>query len=112
MVKISSKKTIYSKQIESVEDTSFSSFVPQQLPSTDVSNILTVEQFFENYDVLFYDIPKTGSNSHSTLIKSSSEYLGLDLSEVMDTIKRLQRENADLKEQINQIAASTAQNQQ
>ena len=35
-----------------------------------------VEKFFQLYNKLFYSIQKTGPQSHTTIIKRSSEYSG------------------------------------
>lgn len=38
---------------------------------------VTVEQFFEYYDQLFFNIPVSGSiNSHTYLVQTSQEYIG------------------------------------
>ena len=39
------------------------------------ANQITVPKFFQNYQSLFYDIPKEGENSHTMLIAQSSGYL-------------------------------------
>jgi hypothetical protein len=61
----------YSKAI----DTSFKEFVSpvQEVPTSD----MTVEQFFQQYERLFYDIPVSGSiNSHAYMIERSKQYVG------------------------------------
>ena len=59
-----------------VVDTSFKELykpTPAPAPSTQ----LTVEQFFDYYDSLFFEIPATGEvNSHEYLVKRSTDYLG------------------------------------
>tara|TARA_R110002167_G_scaffold151316_11_gene345222 strand:+ start:3560 stop:3928 length:369 start_codon:yes stop_codon:yes gene_type:complete len=55
-------------------DTSFNELL--SLPPIVEEDTITVEQFFEYYNQLFFDIPKTGINSHNTLIQQSSEYVG------------------------------------
>ena len=102
-VNISTQKLVYSKSINTVTDTNFNSFIPPVLPSEPVSSIPTVDQFFENYDILFYQIPLTGSNSHSTLIERSSEFLGLDLNVLLEQLSFLQQQNTQLQEQINEF---------
>ena len=102
-VTISTQKLVYSKDINVVTDTQFSNYVaPSPLQET-VSTIPTVDGFFENYDILFYQIPLTGSNSHSTLVERSSEYLGLDLNLVLEQINFLQEQNKQLQQQINEF---------
>lgn len=44
--------------------------------STEPEEPLTIEQFFSDYDTLFYDIPITGDNSHSELVQRSQQYIG------------------------------------
>ena len=63
-------KTKYTKTI----DTSFKELLPPQLIEED--NTLTIEEFFVAYDNLFFEIPKTGVNSHNVLIQKSTEYVG------------------------------------
>lgn len=58
-----------------VIDTEFSQLIhPNQLITPD---IVTVDEFFELYDSLFFEIPIDGEiNSHKELIKRSTEYVG------------------------------------
>ena len=59
-----------------VVDTAFSELYTPNLPSTQPSTI-TVEQFFDYYNQLFFQIPANGEvNSHEYLVKRSTEYLG------------------------------------
>ena len=101
-VSIPTQKLVYSKSINTVTDTNFNNFVPQ--PTVEpVGSIPTVDEFFNNYDVLFFEIPLTGSNSHATLIEKSSEYLGLDLSVLVEQLNFLQEQNQQLQQQINEF---------
>ncbi len=56
-------------------DTSFTELVT---PTTEViENVITVDQFFQYYDELFFDIPVSGSiNSHVYLVERSQQYIG------------------------------------
>ena len=97
-------KQIYNKsQYERVIDTSFTQLVPQPTGSTPV---ITVPQFFQYYQDLFFDIPKFGdTNSHAYLIKTSQEYIGSttndDLIQALtDEITQLRQENLSLQQQI------------
>ncbi len=57
-----------------VIDTEFREFIS---PVEDEAAVtVTVADFFNYYDQLFFDIPLTGTNSHSTLIERSTQYLG------------------------------------
>lgn len=58
-----------------VVDTSFTELYTPVTASADQP--LTVEQFFNLYNELFFQIPATGEvNSHEYLVKRSGEYLG------------------------------------
>jgi len=68
-------RTVYDKNdYPKTIDTSFNELLP--VIPTEEEDTITVEQFFEYYNELFFDIPKTGVNSHNTLIVQSTEYVG------------------------------------
>jgi hypothetical protein len=79
---------------ENVIDTTFA----QNTPSPPIEDTVTVEQFFQFYNNLFYDIPAEGEiNSHAYLVKTSGEYIGLnqnneDIQVLLDEITSLQQE--------------------
>lgn len=59
----------------------------------------TVQEFFNLYEELFYEINEIGAtNSHEYLIKTSSEYI--NFSENDELIEALQREIADLRQEL------------
>lgn len=61
----------YSKAI----DTKFSELVQTVQQAT--SSAVTVDQFFQYYDELFFNIPVEGSiNSHVYLVERSQQYIG------------------------------------
>ena len=102
-ITIPTKKTIYSKDINKVVDTGFNTVINPNSTTEVVSTIPTVSEFFENYDILFYEIPTTGENSHTTLVERSSEYLGLDLNLLLEQLNFLQEQNKLLQQQINEF---------
>tara|TARA_R110000744_G_scaffold30786_2_gene72661 strand:+ start:63 stop:404 length:342 start_codon:yes stop_codon:yes gene_type:complete len=69
----------------------------------------SITNFFEIYNDLFLEIPKSGGNSHTTLTSKSGEYVGerqintqLDranktIKDLRDKISRLESENETLK---------------
>ena len=62
---------------------------------------MTVDQFFNEYDILFYEIPKDGSdNSHLGLATRSLEYLDISLEDLQNEINELREENVNLQNQI------------
>ena len=77
MEKISLKKQAYAKeQFINTIDTNFTQLA-NTLPTNAASTQVSVEQFFQEYQDLFYIIPKFGTtNSHEYLIKTSTDYIG------------------------------------
>lgn len=61
---------------QNVVDNSFNELIVPTT-TTETNQTVTVEQFFNYYDQLFYDIPANGEiNSHEYLVFRSSQYLG------------------------------------
>ena len=106
-------KQVYDKnQYQKVIDTSFTQLV-QPTASTG-SALPTVDQFFDFYNQLFFDIPKFGeTNSHEYLIKTSQEYVGTsnvvndEIQALIDEITELRQENLDLQQQLLTIVQNT-----
>ncbi|WP_286984185.1 hypothetical protein [Haliea sp.] len=97
MENINLNKEVYQKdQYTKVIDTSFSQLV-DTTPEVGTP-ITTVPEFFELYNELFFEIPKTGTQSHEELIKQSSEYIGF--SPLNDQIQALLDEVTDLRRQL------------
>ena len=93
-------KEVYSKaQFEKLVDTSFNQIDPSPSPQQLLEEQPTIEEFFDMYNNLFYDIPEYGSNnSHEYLIKTSKEYIDFD--ENNEQFLALQREISELREQL------------
>lgn len=53
-------------------------FTELVLPTTEATaSVITVDQFFQYYDELFFDIPVSGSiDSHTYLVERSQQYIG------------------------------------
>jgi len=63
----------------------------------DLSDIISVDDFFSNYNSIFYQIPKNGdSNSHEFLVKTSGDYI--DFNQTNEQILALQKEISTLRE--------------
>ena len=101
------QKQVYDRnQYKQVIDTSFTQLV--QPTTQDTSSALpSVNQFFDYYNQLFFDIPKFGeTNSHEYLIKTSTEYIGAssvvndELQALIDEVTELRQENLDLQQQL------------
>lgn len=83
-------------------DNNFNQLKQTQTNETTDDNISEkINSFFEMYDELFFNIPKTGNQSHETLIIRSSDYV--DVVEDSDLINSLVSEINDLKQQNNTL---------
>jgi hypothetical protein len=115
MEKLNLNKKIYSKnQYEKVIDTKFSQLATSPSPNTFPTSI-SVEEFFQNYNDIFFQIPKLGAtNSHEYLIKTSSEYINAniinnDIQALIDEVNILQQQNLELNQQLANSAISISQ---
>jgi hypothetical protein len=93
---INFQKQVFNKgNYSKVIDTSFKQLGVQTIQQQ-IEEQPTVEDFFNMYNDLFYDIPETGEiNSHEFLIKKSSEYINFDPNQ--EEIAALQAEIAQLR---------------
>ena len=88
----------YSKAI----NTSFTELVSPQVQVLDTE--ISVDQFFQYYENLFFNIPVSGSiNSHTYLVEKSQEYIGgsvLDAEKqaLIDEINSLRQQLLDLNQ--------------
>lgn len=87
------------------------------VPSTPEGvTVPTVEEFFELYNELFYEIPKEGEiNSHEYLVKQSTNYIGSqviteDIQALLDEITSLREENLTLQQNIVDLTLPTNDN--
>jgi hypothetical protein len=91
---VSFNKTIYSRnQFDRLVNSDFSELTQRQ-------DDFNTDQFFDQYNRLFFDIPKEGTNSHRTLIENSSEYLNNFTNPRDEEIARLNEIVADLQVQL------------
>ena len=93
------------KKFNETVDTSFTQLVTQPDPTFFDLNLATVEDFFTLYEKFFFQIPKEGEiNSHTYLIKESSDYVGFqvnseDIQALLDEIAQLRQENLLLRQE-------------
>jgi len=115
MANVNLNKEIFSKnQFQKVVNTNFTQLVNTTSQVTSSTSILTPEninlkvtQFFNEYQNLFFDIPKFGdTNSHEYLIKTSSEYIGTStfpeetVQALIEEINNLREQNLQLTQQL------------
>jgi hypothetical protein len=88
------KQVFDKRQYDKTINTSFN-----QLTFATGSALPSVDQFFDYYNELFFEIPKFGvTNSHEYLIKTSQDYIGLDTQN--EEIQALVAEITDLRQEV------------
>jgi hypothetical protein len=101
MSQIPVQKTVFNKDTYGrVVDTQFSQLLNQGATEDTLS--LTVDDFFQLYEELFYQIPREGDiDSHRYILNKEAEYLGVQLTEgtniqaLLDEITSLRNELLD-----------------
>ena len=109
------KKTVLTKTgYPNAIDTSFSELVT---PPPPLEETISVEQFFDLYNSIFYDIPAEGDvNSHEFLIERSREYLGVsettdeEIQVLLDEITSLRQNLLDTAQELIQLQTNIDQN--
>lgn len=106
-------KTTYNKnQYTRVIDTQFTQLISAPVTAS-ISVPSQINDFFIQYQNLFFEIPKFGqTNSHEYLIKTSGEYIGEirtddTINALLDEITQLRQENLDLQQQLFQTPQNT-----
>jgi hypothetical protein len=113
MSQIPVQKTVFNKEKYSrVIDTQFKQLINQQ-PVEEIPSF-TIDDFFELYEQLFYQIPKEGeTNSHQYILEKEAEYLGVNLNQddvqaLLDEITNLRQQILDSQSTITEIQTVTA----
>ena len=106
MSQIPVEKTVFSKDSYSrVIDTQFNQLITQE----DDTLSFSVDDFFELYDQLFYQIPRDGeTNSHQYILQREADYLGISISQedvqaLLDEITSLRQQVLDTQTIINDL---------
>jgi hypothetical protein len=92
-------KEVFSKRdYEKTINTSFTQLGVKTIQEQ-INDQPTVQEFFDLYNELFYEINELGeTNSHEYLIKTSTDYIAFD--ENNELIESLQKEIAQLREEL------------
>jgi hypothetical protein len=97
MTNITLQNTVIGSGYDKVIDTEFRTFGAN---ATANLGQVTLEQFFQEYNDLFYQIPKEGDlESHTFILNKTIEYLGVKLADD-ESIQALLEEIHGLKQQI------------
>jgi uncharacterized protein YbgA (DUF1722 family) len=114
MSQIPVQKQVFDKNIyPRVIDTQFSQLINQQVEE---EQTFTLDEFFELYEQLFYQIPKEGEiNSHQYILEKTAEYLGVNLNQddiqaLLDEITNLRQQVLDSQSTITEIENATQTN--
>lgn len=111
--RINLNKNVFNKEdfLKTV-DTSFTQLVP---PPLEEIPVFTVDEFFTEYEKLFFEIPKEGEiNSHQYLAQRSGEYVNFELvneeiQALLDEIAQLRQDNLDLQQQVFDLQLNSVQ---
>ena len=97
MSQIPVQKTVFNKDTYSrVIDTQFHQLINQGVTET---LSFTIDDFFQLYEDLFYQIPKEGdTNSHRYILQKEADYLGVSISQ--DDIQALLNEITSLRQEV------------
>lgn len=105
METISLKKQVFDKgKFPKVIDTEFKQLISK--PTVIIDSKLTIPEFFNSYQELFFEIPQQGeTNSHEYLVKTSGDYINIDknneeIQALIDEVTQLRQDNIDLNNQI------------
>ena len=98
MSQIPVQKTVFNKNnYEQVININFSQLLNNQV--TEDTPSFTVDDFFQLYENLFFQIPKEGDiNSHRYILQKEADYLGVSISQ--DDIQALLDEITSLRQQV------------
>jgi hypothetical protein len=108
MSQIPIEKSVFDKnQFGKVIDTQFHQLLNQQ--QAEPTPVFTLDDFFELYDQLFYQIPKEGdTNSHRFILQKEADYLGVivnqdDIQALLDEITALRQQVLDTQTTLNEL---------
>lgn len=106
-------RTVFKKEAyESAIDTSFSQASNPLAPP--LADTISISEFFDLYDAVFYDIPVDGdTNSHTYIALTSGEYANIgkdneDVQALLDEITDLRQQNLELTQQLAGLQTSSS----
>ena len=96
---INLNKTVFNKQAyKKTINTNFTQLGVKNIQEQ-INEQPTIQEFFDLYNALFYEIPELGeNNSHEFLVKTSGEYL--DSEPNNELVESLQNEISQLREDL------------
>ncbi len=114
MSQIPVQKIVFSKDsFNRVVNTQFNQLINQQVEAEETTLDFSIDDFFELYDQLFYQIPRDGDiNSHQYILQREADYLGItinqdDIQALLNEITSLRQQVLDSQTLINQLSTTT-----
>ena len=112
MSQIPIEKTVFDKnQFGRVINTQFSQLLNNE--GEGETPTFTLEDFFQLYEDLFYQIPKEGdTDSHQYILQKEADYLGIiisqdDIQALLDEITNLRQQVLDTQTALDEISKAT-----
>jgi hypothetical protein len=97
MSQIPIQKQVFGKDFSKVIDVEFKQLLQK---TTDNNNEITIDEFFNLYEELFYQIPKEGeSHSHRYILTRTVDHLGVRLADDTD-VQALLQEITELRQEL------------
>ena len=90
------KKTYLSRESDKLIDRKFN-----ELGKT--KSRINIASFFQIYKDIFFRIPKTGTNSHTTLYKESGQFIENPQTSNSTKIKRLNKQLKELQSKVSEL---------
>jgi hypothetical protein len=114
MSQIPIQKIVFSKDsFNKVINTQFSQLINQQTEEEETSLNFSIDDFFELYEQVFYQIPRDGDiNSHQYILQREADYLGIivnqdDIQALLNEITSLRQQVLDAQTLISQLPPTT-----
>jgi hypothetical protein len=109
MSQIPIQKTVFDKDtFNKVVNTQFSQLINQQQIGGEEPLTFTIDDFFNLYEQLFYQIPRDGDiNSHQYILQKEADYLGIIINQ--DDIQALLNEITSLRQQVLDLQTLSSQ---
>jgi hypothetical protein len=114
MSQIPIQKTVFDKDdFNKVVNTQFTQLINQAALQEEETPSFSIDDFFNLYEQLFYQIPRDGDiNSHQYILQREADYLGIiinqdDIQALLNEITSLRQQVLDTQTLVNQLSLTT-----